>query len=304
MENSDVLWAAREVAALDPPVDWEPSAAVALARLHARPGPVRARLAGWPLWTAAVLLAAVALAPRSRAFAQHLWQSLTVRPLAFVRVNEWPEGAPSPQIKLLGLPIPPLPAKDLDQVRARVRYEPRMPVGVLEGSPKLYTTFPFAAGTVVKVADFELALRKAGLRGLSVPAQWEGAQVALHTSGIAIAQWPDVALVQSLPLTLTAPEGFDFPAFSTIVLRILGVNEAEAARLAADAGTVPPWLVPMSRGMLPGASLEEVQVGGVTGTLLREPGRNSVMWTVPDRVYLMTGAVSRELMLAAANGVR
>jgi hypothetical protein len=303
MESSETLWAEREMAVLDPPADWEPNAAVALARLERRSVPSAWRV--WPLWAMAMLVGAVALAPGSRALAQHLWQLATVRPLAFVRVNEWPEGVPSPKINLLGMPIPPLPAKDLDQVRARVRYEPRLPRGVLEGSPQLYTTFPFAAGTVVRVADFELALRKTALTGVGIPPGWDGAQIALHTSGIAIAQWPDIALVQSLPLTLSAPEGFDFPAFSATVLRILGVNETEAARLAADAGTAPPWLVPMSKGLLPEATLEEVTVGSGTGTLMQERGgRISILWSVPDRVYLLTGTLNRELTLAAANAVQ
>lgn len=301
METSDTLWAQRQMALLEPPSDWQPSPENALTRRR----PQRSPALAWALSIAAMLLCALALAPGSRAFAQHVWQFLTVRPLAFVRVNEWPEGVPSPKINLLGMPIPPLPAKDLDQMRARLRYEPRLPRGVLEGAPKLYTTFPLAAGTIVKVADFNLAKSKVGLTSLNIPPQWEGARIALHTSGIAIAQWPRIALLQSLPLTLTAPDGFDFPTFSATVLQILGVNETEAARLAQNAGTVPPWLVPMSKSLLPGATLEEVSLTSGTGTLMREQGgRTSILWTVSDRVYLLTGTLSRELTLAAANAVQ
>jgi hypothetical protein len=63
-----------------------------------------------------------------------------------------------------------------------------------------------------------------------------------------LAEWPDAVLVQSLPLTLTAPSNFDFAAFSAVCLRVVGVEPEEARRLAQRAGTALPWLAPIDRG--------------------------------------------------------
>ena len=229
----------------------------------------------------------------------------------FIRVNPWPAGVPSPQVNLIGIPIPPLPARDVDEARWRVHYDPRLPgPWVLSGSPRLSTTFSLSAGTVVHVADLELALRTAGIAGQSVPPQWDGAQVALHTSAIVLAEWPDIVLAQSLPLTLTAPSGFDFSAYSALVLRVLGVGPDEAQRLAQRAGTTPPWLAPITRDFGRNATIEEIVLNSGPATLVRETEddgaekRIAVVWSVPDRVYLLSGKLSRELAIATANAVQ
>src|ERR1022692_1039192 len=108
-------WVGKQTAYLDPPADWRPDPASALTRFHARMErhrPHRASLR-WLVWAAAAALACAAiLLPAGRVVAQQLWQLLTVRQVAFIQVNPWPEGVPSPQIKLTGIPIPPIPARD------------------------------------------------------------------------------------------------------------------------------------------------------------------------------------------------
>jgi hypothetical protein len=134
--------------------------------------------------------------------------------------------------------------------------------------------------------------------------------LALHTSAIVIAEWPDIVLAQSLPLTLTAPPGFDFPAFSAIILRILGVRPDEALRLARRAGTAPPWLAPIDKDFEARATIEEIHLNLGLATLVQEARddgatkRVSIYWSVPDRVYLLSGKLSRDLTIAIANAVQ
>lgn len=306
-------WVLEQTAYLDPPPRWEPDPAEALLRMHDR---MRANLwrTNWPrrlawLAAAALLMPVVLLSPAGHGIAQ-LWQSLTVRQVAIIRVNPWPEGVPAPEIKPVRITIPPLPARDVEDARWRVRYEPRLPRwGILSGSPRLSTTFGVAAGTTIKTADLELALHTVGVIDQTVPAQWDGAQLALHSSALVIAEWPDVVLVQSLPLTLTAPPGFDFPAFSALILRILGVQPEEARQLAERTGTTPPWLVPIGRDVLRRrATIEEITLNSGPATLLREDytanPEITILWMVPDRVYLLNGHISRELAIATANAVQ
>jgi hypothetical protein len=313
MENAEEVsqWVMHQTAYLDPPAGWRPDAEVALQRFHARVDADRPRAAwlGWSAWAAvAVLVAAlILLLPAGRGVAQQIWQFLTVRRVAFVRVNRWPEGVPSPQVGIIGTPVPPIPARDVDEARWRVHYDPRLPrAGVLSGTPQLYTTFGMSAGTVVKAADLELALRKAGVTDQTVPHEWDGARLALHTSAVVIAQWPDVALAESLPLTLTAPPGFDFPAFSALVLRVLGVGPDQAQRLAQRMGTTPPWLAPLVQDLREKATIEEIALRSGPAALLEESAAKSitVVWSVPDRVYVLRGTISRELAIAAANAVQ
>jgi hypothetical protein len=299
-------WVAQQTAYLDPPEGWRPDTAAALTRFHA----MHAQRSPWwrkLIWATAALvgLFSLLLLPAGRVVAQQLWQFLTVRQVAFVRVKPWPEGVPHPEVKLIGVPIPPIPARDVDVARQRVNYNPRLPrPGVFSDSPRLSTTFSVSAGTVIHAADLQLALRKAGVKDQTVPANWDGARLALHTSAIVIAEWPDAALVQSLPLTLTAPPDLDFSAFSALLLRVMGVGPDEARRLAQRTGTAPPWLAPIGTNILQDATIEEVQLNSGRATLVSETGRISLTWTVPDRVYLLSGKLSRELAIAAANAVQ
>ncbi len=301
MENSD--WVLQELASLNPPEDWQLNPSPALARLHAR----ERRDFRWAIGTlAAAVTIAVVLLPSARAVAQQVWQFLTVKRVAFIRVNPWPDGVPSPQVNLIGTPLP-IPAASLEQAQQRVHYQPRLPrPGVLSGSPQLYTTLSVAGGTVVKVIDLQLALTRAGVTDQTVPPAWDGAQLALHTSPVVLALWPnDLALAQSLPLTLTAPANFDFAAYSALILRVLGVAPEEAALLAQQMGTAPPWQAPISKDLDAQATFEEVTLNSGPATLLEQPGqRVTLTWNVPDRVYILTGTASRDLVIAAANAVQ
>ena len=312
MDNADRQqvrqWVIEQTALLDPPPNWQPDPGAALTRLHARleSVPPRPVWRAWFAWmtAAALLLGVLVLLPGTRALAQQFWQYLTVRQVAFIRVNPWPEGVPSPKINLIGVPLPPLPARDVEEVRWRVKYVPRLPrPGVLAGTPSLSTTFSQSAGATVHVADLQLALRKTGVMGQTVPAEWEGAQLALHTSAGVIAEWPGIYLLQSLPLTLTAPSNFDFAAYATLCLRVLGVGPDESQRLAQRMGTVPALLAPIDRNLEKGTTIEEITLRSGPATLLQAPQRVTVIWSVPDRVYVLTGALTRDLAVAAANAV-
>jgi len=307
MENTE-QWVAKQMAYLDPPAGWHPDAATALGRFRDRK---EVKRASWPAWAAAAAalgVALIVLLPAGRGVAQQVWQFLTVQRVGFIQVNSWPAGVPSPQVGIIGTPLPPIPARDVAEARARVQYDPRLPhAGVLSGNPQLYTTFGVSAGTVVKAADLQLALHKAGVTDLSVPAAWDGAQIALHTSGVVIAQWPDVVLAQSLPLTLTAPPGFDFPAYSALVLRVLGVSADQAQRLASQMGTTPPWLAPLVRDLTERGTIEEIALHSGPATLLQENGSVktvTVVWSVTDRVYVLRGTIDRGLAIAVADAVQ
>jgi hypothetical protein len=309
MEKPDT-WVVEQIALLGPPADWRPDSNTALTRFHARTASARPRTP-WRRWAPWALAAAVLCGGVA---AQQFWHMLTVTRVAFVHVNSWPEGVPSPAVNMIGRPLPPIPASDIGQVRWRVHYDPRLPrYGVLSGNPKLSTTFSMAAGTTIHVADLRLALDKAGVGGVTVPPEWDGAQLALHTSPMVIAEWPDVVLVQSLPLTLTSPPNIDFSAFSALCLRVMGVTPDEAQRLAQRAGTTPPWLAPIDSGFQRSqySTMEEITLNSGPATLVVEksPWQHmrdvvTIVWSVPDRVYLLHGTLDRNLAIAVANAVQ
>jgi hypothetical protein len=302
MENNNQPWVAEKMSYLDPPPGWNPDSTAALAHFRNHQPPLSAWY--WA-WAAAIFVSVLLLFPATRAAAQQFWQFLTVRRVAFVRVKPWPKGIPAPEVKLIGTMVPPIPANDVEQAGGRVHYDPRLPhAGVLSGNPKLSTTFGLSGGTAVKTAVLQNALQAVGITDVTVSPQWDDAQLTLHTSAVVIAEWPDIIFAQSLPLTLSAPPGFDFPAFSAMMLRVLGVEPADAQRLAAQMGTTPAWLAPIDSSFDKFANIEEIQLASGPGTLVQDRDRISLIWSVPDRVYLISGKLSRELAIAMANAVQ
>src|SRR5580692_1163774 len=110
-------WVSQQTAYLDPPAEWQPDAEAALARMHRRMMP-RPRWRSWAI-AAAVPLAAVLLFSGGRMAAQ-LWQMLTLKQVAVIQVNAWPDGVPSPTVQAFDIPIPPLPARDAEEAYWRV----------------------------------------------------------------------------------------------------------------------------------------------------------------------------------------
>jgi hypothetical protein len=318
MENTSPepirAWVERQMDATDPAAGWQPDAGVALARFRARARAER-RYSIWRRWAlcaaaGAAAIATVVLLPAARVAAQQFWQFLTVRQVAFIRVNPWPDGVPSPQLVPIGRVLPPLPVRDLDEARWHLHYEPRLPhPGILSGSPGFLISPSLAVGTVIRTADLELALQKAGVTDQSVPTQWDGAQLTLHTGPIVIAQWKDAVLAQSPPWTLSVPQNVDFPAFAALVLRVFGVAPQEAQRLVDRMGTAPLLLAPVTPDLARIATIEEIQLHSGPAILLTQTGvtwahdRITLFWSVPDRVYLINGTLSRSLAIVMANAV-
>ena len=312
MENlSD--WARKQTALLDPAGEWEPDTRAALARQHARMEAATGRVS-WRsglLWAAATTLACAALflLPEARSWAQQFWQFLTVGRVAVIRVNPWPAGVAAPHINLVGIPIPPQQVTSLEEARWRAGFDPRLPTpGVLSGSPRLSVMGPMSLATVVKNDDLKLALEKSGVTDQPVPAAWDGARLALHSSPVVIAEWPDILLAQSLPLTITAPPGVDFPVWSALVLRILGVGTDQARELAERMATAPVWLLPVDSEMGRGKTIREISLRSGPGTLIQDTDKKgervTVVWSVSDRVYLLSGRIAPELAITAANAVQ
>ena len=98
-------------------------------------------------------------------------------------------------------------------------------------------------------------------------------------------------------------------AYSALILRVLGVAPGEAQRLAARMGTAPPFLAPIGRDIESGATMEEVALKSGPATLVQQTGaagaprRTTIVWSVPDRVYALSGTLRRELAIAAADAV-
>jgi hypothetical protein len=316
MDNPDnshlSQWVQGRAALLAPPADWEPDPRVARARLEAR---LRRRSALERYWlvgaVAALLLCAVLLVnPRTRALAQQLWQWIIVGRIEVVRVNfdSLPEDARSLQGQLVNQPGPPQVVHDTEEAAQRAGFAPRLPrPGILSGTPRLSVLDSMSFGTLLRAADLQLALQKAGVSDEAIPREWDGAQLTLQIGATVMAEWHDVALIQGLPPVLSTPPGFDLGAFATAVLRAVGMNRETARRFGHRMITAPALLLGI--GTEDEVAIREVGLDTGPATLIEDFGDNgrlervTVLWSVPDRVYVLSGAFSADLATAVANSI-
>ena len=146
-----------------------------------------------------------------------------------------------------------------------------------------------------------------------VPASWDGVRINVQQSSAITASWPNITLVQTEPHVVSVPDGFDIHALAEIALRIMGVGQQAAQRLAARSEGLAAIV---AAG--PEDQVQEVEVGSTTGTLVRDfgPGgelqKRTLFWTTPDRLFVLTadascggcGGNTDEFLIDLANSVR
>jgi len=215
------------------------------------------------------------------------------------------------------------------EAASRAGFIPRLPnSNALPGSPRLSVAGPVSIVAVIRTADLSQALRSAAINDQPVPQQWDGARLKVEAGPTVTARWSDVpawsdlTLVQG-PARVTAPPGFDLEAFGAVVLRAAGMRNPEmVARLARHGTTVPSLLfgyrtpyrfvgareVSVRTG--PAAMIEEfglASVKGATGYIDGVPvsdeiprvERLTLLWSVPDRMYVLSGVPKSPPMMFA-----
>ena len=150
-------------------------------------------------------------------------------------------------------------------------------------------------------------MRQAGVDDQPIPKEWDGAQLSIHVGSAITASWEEgIALFQHPPLALSAPAGFDFTTYWTAALRAAGVNREQAQKLAGRLTTTPTLLLGIDRENR--VAIREVNLHSGSATLIENIDKMgkvkhvTLIWSVADRVYHLSGA-SEELVMRAANSI-
>jgi hypothetical protein len=312
MENDN--WVEQRMAALEPPPDWQPDTAAAIRRHHGRRQEAWRRGPGlwWKLAMAAAVVLAVALIPPARGLAQHLWRLLKVGRVEVVRLDlDLLPKESSLRAEMILKPEKMVKAETAEAAGRLAGFVPRLPRrGVLTGDTKLSVMGPVAFGITLKAEDLRQLLRRAGIDE-PVPPSWDGARIVMHTAGTVMAEWPeiDTMLMQAPPLTMAAPDGFDLRAFTTLFLRGLRMSRDQAERLGVRMSAAPAWMMAIEPDEKVG--IREVMLRSGPGTLVYDYDedhpdrveRLTLIWSVPDRVFILSTGLGDTVAIAAANAI-
>ena len=190
----------------------------------------------------------------------------------------------------------------------------RLPAEI-EGAQKI-TVQP--GGDVKFNVDLELVravLRDIGRPDIQLPDSLDGAAVAVDIPDGVMAQYgpcefkegdeaqpgtdPDMpadetynyectTLMQMPSPTISAPPDLDVAQIGEAYLQVLGMSAEEAARFSQNVDWTTTFIIPIPRY---GADYRDVQVDGVTGTLLLHHGREMyiLMWVKNGILYALSG---------------
>jgi len=259
---------------------------------------------------ASLVCVIVLITPATRATAQRLWDVFFAERVEFVTldVDKLPRSLTEQNIRINGANTE---VASIEEAASYVGFTPRLPDGALvpqaDGNPRFQVAGAISLESRVKVDELELAARHARLFDVHFPREWDGAQIAVHSSAIVTADYMTFQLLQVMPLAITTPPDFDLAAFTERILRIGGLAPAEARAFSAQMTTAPFALCAISPEEK--VTMRKVQLRVGEGTLIHdmdEEGklqRTTLVWNTPDRLYALSSYLSDDELIAIANAV-
>jgi hypothetical protein len=286
-----------------------------------------------PAFSGALAVAALALAftfPAVRATAQQALDLFRVREFAVVHVDENrmeqlkarnfdPEALFGGSVEQLQDPGPARRFADLAAAEHAAGFDVQSPS---------YLARTLSPDTVVVQGEGRVRVTLATqplrdmmdlmeVRDLDLPAGLDGQRLEARIPAFVVQRFTGTgkrraALVQSESPEISLPPGVDLARLGEIGLRVLGVEKAEAHRLAGVIDWHTTLLVPV---VASATRFQQVSVNGARGMMLettstatpdgsdRGPGK-VLMWTRDGRVYALLGNVDEVEMVQMAESVR
>jgi hypothetical protein len=299
--NPDTLWVAARLQTLAP--GWTPDHDRARALVDARAaGPRRSGIYK-SLATAAALLAITALAPAGRTLAQELWYRLFVTRVEVVRLD-LSDVPLDTSIKTDGAPVP---ATDLQDAAAQAGFTPYLVSSdVMSQLPTLSVTGPMEILQTIHTSRLEAALAHVGASDLKVPAAWDGVTVRAFIGPLVVAEYPGhIEVVQTTPIRLELPGGFQLARFAEIIFRTGGLSWWEARKLGEEFAARPAWLLDVPADEP--AAITTVPLPGGDGLLIEDvndagQARATIVMSRPTRLYTVSSP-SRDVTLRLASAL-
>jgi len=291
-----------------------------------------------PVWASLAIVATLVIAmsfPQVRAVADSFLGLFRVEQVKVVDVNqnELPErlGASSQFESMLSKDVQIQERGSLQEVNnvSEASELAGFPVRIpseLENKLALLQLQP--GGTVTFQVDLELVqavLKDIERTDISLPDNLDGATVVLEISDSVVARFgeckpemlqssdPDepttystknCTILAQLPSpTISAPPELDIAQIGEAYLQLLGLTREEAASFARNVNWTTTFIIPIPRY---GAQYADVQVDGVTGTLIHRQavGEYILVWIKDGLIYTLSGAGSSGEALAIANSMR
>lgn len=277
--------------------------------------------------TALVLILALILAfPATRALAGDLLnlfrvQQVTVIPVDFTGLEQLTgDGALgnrfsemiSQSVDMKQKPADPVAVTGAAQASEMAGFTVRLPQTAQPS--QLYVTSGASFTLTVDRKKAQALLDEAGRRDLVLPESVDGARVSVeipasvsagfgtcpkpgtegagnHEQSVTVRRYPDCVIFAQIPSpSVNAPAGLDVEALARIGLEFTGMSAQEADAFTRSVDWTSTLVVPIPRNA---ATNRQVQVDGVTGTLIQRPADDApqfaLLWVKDGIIYAISG---------------
>lgn len=155
---------------------------------------------------------------------------------------------------------------------------------------------------IIDLAGSRAILEAVGADPLLLPDAVDGATVEMAVFPGVLQAWPEAMLLQSESPLVEYPQALDTAVLGQAVLRVMGLSEAEAARLAQEIDWTSTLLLPIPQEL---ATYREVTVDGVSGILVTDlDGRAAaIVWQKAGILYMLSAERSPDDLLALAHSL-
>ena len=209
-------------------------------------------------------------------------------------------------------PGPPVFVASLADAATAARMTLAMPQWLPNNSAVMETTVVGDRGVRVTADSRRLqqVMDALGIDDLTVPEGLDGRVVDLRVPPVVMIRFDHGGrrsrLYQARSPQLTLPDHVDVQALGEIGLRILGLAPAEAAQFAKAIDWRTTLVVPVPPNA---SSFRQINIGGRLGVIIQHQPRNqsptnTIVWSTPERVFVLVSILETEQALAMATSVR
>ncbi|RMH02167.1 MAG: hypothetical protein D6706_00690 [Chloroflexi bacterium] len=192
------------------------------------------------------------------------------------------------------------PVDSLAEAQTITGLEPVRTLSSLGTPDEIYVTTGGNGSLTIDLAGARAIVEAAGGDPMLLPERLDGAQVHVAVFPGVEQRWGDISLVQTPSPLVEYPDGLDPVPLGKALLQVLGMNEAEAERLATEIDWTSTLLLPVPQNTV---SFSEVMVNGYSGVALFAPEGAAIMWQDSGMVYLLGGAVELNELLDLAGSL-
>ncbi len=233
----------------------------------------------------------------------------------------------SDSFKVTREPGEPVEVADAAEASSRVGFTVRLPAS--QSAPRLSVQDAVAFEFTIDRARAQAILNDAGISDVNLPASLDTEPIVVNVpASVAAAYGPCPApgmteeereqlswdeahrctIVTQMPSpTVSAPADLDVARLAEVGLQFMGMSPEEAKQFSQSVDWSTTLVVPIPQDA---AVVEEVQVDGVTGTLMsyhyddEAPSSYTLLWVKDGVVYAITGWDTRNAALEMANSMK